>query len=352
MYSNLFSTLYVNVNGSVVAVDKDGNAIVDENGDYVRTRVVKSWPVRDLHVSKADLYLVLLALATDIEEKTEHQNAKNIAFLTTYNEVKCPGNKKFSLTRSVRRLLEVFRQNEGADFLPELRMPFNRWSRGHFTKKDGKRVFVSDTFDDECKYDPYVFSKSQANTTLSEASTVLLVKAFRFYLEETLRHFFRKSDPNTWYYYDDKTGRRVVSEYSYGGNRTSAQFQSVMSALLDVYDDVYNLSPHLEEFSVATKKAIEAGRIDRELKSTNKRLEKASNRTYETKEQTEPSQPKNKQKAQKNVKQEKPASERKPVAIKTTEIDGESWATHAKKGEAPQEASQEEMQEAPQAVSV
>jgi hypothetical protein len=237
----------------------------------------------------------------------------------------------FSLKRAAERIVALHDAHAREEFAPEMFFSYKRWGRGKMVKREGKRTFISDTFDDECGYDPYVFSASQAKTSLSQASTTLLAKGFRFFLEETLRHFFQKSDPNAWYpYTDEKTKKRVLPEFGYMGSKSSATFSAAVSELLDIFDGVYSLSPHLTEFVEATEKAVEAGRADRDAKTAERLASVASHRSYGVSDGKPRAQAEKKAPKKEQSRADVPAEPRKPKVMKVTTVDDEGWITTSK----------------------
>lgn len=275
-YSDRFNILTVEVLTSRKAVDEDGEQVLDDARHPIYEDVYRTYDVKDLHLSNADMFLASLAVQTDIEDKQAHPNPKNDGFLRAYRTV----YSGMSLDTITRRIVDLYDRYRDEEFAPEMFYSYKRWGRGKMGKKEGKRAFISDTFDETCGYDPYVFSSREKSTSLSQASLTLLAKALRFFLEETLRHFFQKSDPNSWYPSTDKKGKRVVPECNYRGTLASASFTTAISELLELFNSVYSWSPHLDEFSEATARAVEAGRADRDAKSAKRLAESASNRSY------------------------------------------------------------------------
>jgi hypothetical protein len=329
MYSTRFSTMTVNVQASRPMNDADGNAQLDKNSNKMYESYTKVYDVEDLNIGNADLYLVALTIKTDIERKQENPNAKNDAFVESYS--------KTGLNKYVCQVLELFDSSSTEDFAPEMFSNYKRWGRGKMGKKDNKRAFISDTFDENCGYDPYVLSASQSKTSLSQAGFSLLAKAFRFYLEETLRHFFQKPDPNSWYPYTDTRGKKFFPDSVYLGTRTSSTFNSAIQILLGIFDSVYKWSPHLEEFVKATDRAIDLGRADRNAKSTARLATTAGIRTYGVSDSKFRSKPDvrsakpfiktDKKYDKRPAKVVEPKIEKAPRVIKITDVDDEGWIT-------------------------
>lgn len=343
-YSDRFNTLTVNVQASRPMKDADGNFELDEEDNKVYENYTKVYDVKDLNVGNADLYLVALAIRTDIEQKQAHRNPKNDEFLKAYT--------KTGLDRNSRQVVELFDMSSSEDFAPEMFFNYKRWGRGKMGKRDGKRAFISDTYDENCQYDPFVFSASQARTSLSQAGFSLLAKAFRFYLEETLRHFFQKSDPNAWYPYTDKKGKRVIPESVYLGTRTSSTFNSAINVLLGIFDGVYKWSPHLDEFVEATERAVELGRADRDAKSAGRLASTAGNRSYGVSDGKPRAKQEHRPKSDQRTDQrpEKKAVVVKPKEskmVKITTVDDDGWITSGVKivrgSTAPEEEVTEEV---------
>lgn len=330
LYSDRFNTLTVNVQASRLVRDADGNPELDD-GNEIYESYLKTYDVKDLHMGNADIYLVALAVMTDIEDKRAKKNPKNESFLLAYRQT--------GLESYARRVLDLYDRCFSEDFSPEMFFSYKRWGRGKMGKREGKRCFISDTFDENCGYDPFVFSSPQSRTSLSQAGLTLLAKAFRFFLEETLRHFFQKSDPNAWYPYTDKKGKRVLPESTYLGTRTSGVFNSAVSELLEIFDGVYKWTPHLDEFVEATERAVELGRADRDAKSASRLASSAGNRSYgvsDGKPRAKPEKRSDEKRSEKRSekKPEKkandhstPAEPRKPKVVKVTTVDGEGWVT-------------------------
>jgi hypothetical protein len=190
-------------------------------------------------------------------------------------------------------------------------------------KKDGKKAFISDTFDENCGYDPYVFSSREKSTDLSHAGLTLLAKGIRFFIEETLRHFFQKSDPNSWYPYINQNGKKIFPSYAYHGTMTSASFSAAIAELLELYNGIYSWSPHLDEFSEATALAVEIGRVDRDAKFAKRVAETAGNRFYGVSDNKPSIEKKNETKPTKKPVVVEP---KKPKIVKEI-IDDEGWVT-------------------------
>jgi len=293
--------------------DKEGNSIE------------KVLPYSAVHVGRADLYTVALAILADCDDKTSHSNARNRAFLEAYSRV--PGG--FSARAAAKTIVDLYDQVRGHEFASEMFSNYRNWGRG----KKAKGKFVSDTFDEEAGFDPYVLSIKQVKTPLAMASMTLLIKAFRFYLEETLRHFYQKSDPDRWYpYTDSKTKKVVKPEACYAGRRTSAPFSAAVDTLLKIYDQVYNLSPHLDEYVQATDNAVNDGRAEAEVKRSEKDAVRATKREHVTRPTDEK---KVGQRDEKNAStrvpiEPRPQPKKKPAKIVVTDEDG--WSTAVKVG--------------------
>ena len=333
-YSDLFNTLTVEVLTSRRVNDEDGEPILDENGKMMYDDVYKTYDVKNLHLVYSDSYLLSLAILTDIEDKTAHPNPKNTGFLRAYRQA----HGGVSLESIARRIVALYDTTKGEAFAPEMFHSHKRWGRGRMGKKDGKRAFISDTFDENCGYDPFVLSSREKSTDLSHAGLTLLAKGLRFFLEETLRHFYQKSDPNSWYPYTDKKGKRVLPDCAYNGTMTSASFASAVSELLELFNGVYSWSPHLDEFSEATAKAVEAGRADRDAKFAKRVAETAGNRSYGVSD----GKPRQREASSGDRKQEaRPAKKpvvvevKKPKVVRETTVDDDGWVTTAKVVKAP-----------------
>lgn len=340
-YSDRFTTLTVNVQASRLVRDADGNPELDDEGNKIYENYLKTYDVKDLHMENADIYLVALAIMTDIEDKRAKRNPKNESFLQAYRQTGLEGY--------AQRIIALYDRFSTEDFSPEMFFNYKRWGRGKMGKREGKRTFISDTFDENCGYDPYVFSSPQSRTSLSQAGLTLLAKALRFFLEETLRHFFQKSDPNAWYPYTDKKGKKVLPESTYLGSRTSGVFNSAVDELLDIFDGVYKWSPHLDEFVEATEHAVELGRADRDAKSAGRLASSAGNRSYgvsdgkpRAKSEKRSDEKRSDRKPEKKVSAPAPPAEpRKPRVVKVTTVDEEGWVTSGVKIVQGQPASEE-----------
>lgn len=337
MYSDRFNFSTVEVETSVPVMDEDKNPVVDESGNKVYENVVKTYDVKNLRMVHADLYLVSLAILADIEDKEAHSNARNSGFLKGYRQ----HHNGVSLETVAKRVVGLYDSVQGEDYAPEMFYSWKRWGRGRMGKLEGKRVFISDTFDETTGYDPYVFSQREKTTSLSQASMTLLAKGLRFFLEETLRHFYLKSDPNDWYPYTDKKGKRVVPECGYQGTRTSASFNSSMSELLKLFDGVYLWTPHLEEFTEATSRAVEAGHVERASKDAARHASIAGNRTY-GKAGERGTDGDNKPYVKKSTAPVTLAETKKPKVSKVTVVDDDGWVTTVKKSNGEDLPSQSE----------
>jgi hypothetical protein len=309
--------------------DKEGNV------------VEKELPFSTVHVGRADLYTIALSILADCDDKTSHPNARNSAFLAAYDRV--PGG--FSARKAAKTIVDLYDQVSGQEFASEMFMNYRNWGRG----KRVKGKFVSDTFDEELNYDPYVLSLKQAKTPLAMASMTVLVKAFRFYLEETLRHFFQKSDPDRWYpFTDPKTKKVVKPEACYAGRRTSAPFSAALDTLLKIYDQVYNLTPLLDEYTQATEHAVTDGRAEADVKRSEKDASRATKRVHVTGSRDEK---KVGQRDEKNaltrVPEPRAQPKKRPAKVVVTDEDG--WSTAVKVGghdiEEPEDVHVEESEE-------
>lgn len=309
-YSDLFETMTVCVEERIPELDENNEPIIDEDGRKSYKDVVVTYLVKDLPIAKADIYLVSLAILTDYEQKSLKRTPKNDAFIQAYDRVQTQSSKAFSLRTMAERIVTLYDTHCKSDFANEMfyNYDYRRWGRGRMQKVDKKRVFVSDTFDETRGFDPYVFSHAQARISLSHAGLTLLAKGFRFFLEETLRHFFQKSDPDAWYpYTDEKSKKKIVPESHYLGNRTCSEFTSAVSKLLDIFNEVYTLSPHLTEFTLATTKAVDAGHSDRVVKTAEKLAQNSAKRSYGQKSES-----------------------KKPKVVSVTTTDDEGWTTTIK----------------------
>lgn len=338
-YSSRFNILTVLLWAKRPLLNEKEEVVVDDDGNEVFEEYQKEYDVKDLHMINSDLYLTSLAILTDYEDKTANPNAKNTVFYRAYERL--PNG--FSLKRCAERIVDLYDQYGEADFAKEMFFSYKQWGRrsgrkADFKTKDGEIVKkpVSDTYDETCGYDPYVLSVPQQRTPLSRASFTLLAKHFRFVLEETLRHFFGKSDPNSWYPYTDARGKKVTPDAVYSGRRSSLPFSNAIGELLEIYDSVYKLSPHLNEFEAATARALEARDRDIAAREAERLAGVANKRSYGTTSRDKSERPAESKPLNGSSKKAAaaapavpvvPLQEKKPKSKKVTEVDADGWVT-------------------------
>ncbi len=240
----------------------------------------RTYNLEDSTVDVCSLADVSLAIMAEHDYLSKSSLARDKELLSGYESTKVKysydGTTKLyniSLANLAKGVLDLIERYKTQEFV-ELTIGRN-WNWTSHTSRIDKN---------NKKFDPYNFSRYERDVQLKNADMVLLVKAFRLYLIETVRRCFPKvRNPEKW----DSSG----ATYRVGGiDRSTSVFVAYMEELFKLFNQITKLSDTLDEHKQIVKKAGASGRRESrenyELSKHQKRLEdnynKATNSTSET----------------------------------------------------------------------
>ena len=242
---------------SVDQVDEKQPNVNDNNtGMYSKlfnSRVVYLYDDKEIDlgscwISNCSLEHAALAIMVQVERLSRSENIRDNKLLEGYNEIKVvtkhgnfkPKTRTISIKTMASTILELCDVYSDSTFVNALK---TNWSWRSSNQGD-----------------PYNFFHQEKRKSIKDAQFVLLIKAFRVYLMESVRSFFPKiRDPKRW--------STTTATFKQGGSELSSPaFMQFMESLFKLYDDVTVLSPELSEYKSIVSNAIEMGKKEKQEK--------------------------------------------------------------------------------------
>ena len=230
--------------------------------------------VAKLKISNASLYHVALTILAEYEFLSANSNTSNNKLRVAYEQMDDSTGKSISLKKMAEQVVKLCDKYNNeyiqTDFINSTVCVNWKWSG----ETSGKYALG------------HMFSRDEYHVTLHAAKFMLLVKAFRLYLIETVKNSFRSSDESDapWHSKD------AIYRVRIGGivvQQTCVEFVEVVTELLKMYRKITKFSPDLREFKSIMKEVDEINRLSKKAEHRQKMQEEFAKKLKDEREAKE-----------------------------------------------------------------
>ena len=227
-------------------------------------------------VCRSNAFEICLTIASEVEQLKTSKFARDIQFLKGYTSLNVSDStdkiKKINIHQIALDIVNLCDENKEYNFVDST-LKYN-WRLTPRRNSDGTYESLTDPFALRIS-DIYKHSTKKGEKTgflvLGEARMITLVRALRFYISQTIVHFFPSNlDPSEW---DPSI---ATYQMGYGKNAkkyTDDEFSNFFFKIFQIFSHLESLTDDLIEITQVAKLAIEKGNEEKELRNKERQMQ-------------------------------------------------------------------------------